>query len=90
MDFREGGCLLTRATAAGQIQLIATRGQFPRHAEGLTVYVSLSKEMGLPRWLRGKEPACNAGRAGSTSGSGRSPGGGHGNPLQYSCHGKIP
>ena len=22
---------------------------------------------------------------GSTSGSGRSPGGGHGNPLQYSC-----
>ena len=23
--------------------------------------------------------------AGSTSGSGRSPGGGHGNPLQYSC-----
>ena len=23
--------------------------------------------------------------AGSTPGSGRSPGGGHGNPLQYSC-----
>ena len=35
-----------------------------------------------------KECACNAGAAGdvsSISGSGRSPGGGHGNPLQYSC-----
>ena len=31
----------------------------------------------------GKEPACSAGDAGSTPGSGKSPGGGHGNPLQY-------
>ena len=30
-----------------------------------------------------KESACSAG--GLISGSGRSPGGGHGNPLQYSC-----
>ena len=33
----------------------------------------------------GKESACNAGDTGSIPGSGRSPGGGHGNPLQYSC-----
>ena len=33
----------------------------------------------------GKEPACNAGDEGSTPGSVRSPGGGHGNPLQYFC-----
>ena len=32
-----------------------------------------------------KESACNAGDPGSTSGSGRSPGEGNGNPLQYSC-----
>ena len=32
--------------------------------------------------------AGNAGDMGSTPGSGRSPGGGHGNPLQYSCLGK--
>ena len=32
-----------------------------------------------------KESACNAGDLGSIPGSGRSPGGGHGNPLQYSC-----
>ena len=32
-----------------------------------------------------KESACNVGDLGSVPGSGRSPGGGHGNPLQYSC-----
>ena len=45
---------------------------------------------GLPQWwwLGGKESACNAedtGDAGSIPGWGRSPGGGHGYPLQYSC-----
>ena len=33
----------------------------------------------------GKESACNAGDPGSNPGSGRSPGEGNGNPLQYSC-----
>ena len=33
----------------------------------------------------GKEFACHVGDPGSTLGLGRSPGGGHGNPLQYSC-----
>ena len=35
-----------------------------------------------------KDPPANAGDVrdtGSIPGSGRSPGGGHGNPLQYSC-----
>ena len=32
-----------------------------------------------------KEPASNAGDAGSILGSGRSPGKGNGNPLQYPC-----
>ena len=40
---------------------------------------------GLPQWLNGKEPAYNAGDVGSVLGSGRSPGEGNGNPLQYSC-----
>ena len=42
----------------------------------------------LLRWLRGKESACSAeiaGDAGSVPGSGRSPGGGNGKLLQYSC-----
>ena len=33
----------------------------------------------------GKESACNVGDLGLIPGLGRSPGGGHGNPLQYSC-----
>ena len=37
------------------------------------------------QWLSGKESACSAGDTGSIPGSGRSPGGGHGNPLLYSC-----
>ena len=38
---------------------------------------------GLPSWL--KESACNAEDLGSIPGLRRSPGGGHGNPLQYPC-----
>ena len=40
--------------------------------------------MGFPGGFDGKESAYNAGNLGSIPGSGRSPGGGHGNPLQYS------
>ena len=38
----------------------------------------------------GKESACSVGDPGSIPGSGRSPGEGNGNPLQYSCLEKIP
>ena len=41
--------------------------------------------LGLPQWLSGKESAFSAGDTGSTPGSGRSPGEGNGNRLQYSC-----
>ena len=40
---------------------------------------------GFPGGSDGKESACNAGDPGSVPLSGRSTGGGHGNPLQYSC-----
>ena len=40
---------------------------------------------GFPGGSDGKESACNAGDQGSVPGLGRSPGGGNGNPLQYSC-----
>jgi len=44
--------------------------------------------MGFPGCSVGKESGCSTGDAGDTGsvpGSGRSPGGGHDNPLQYSC-----
>jgi len=40
---------------------------------------------GFPGGSDGKESACNAGDPGLIPVSGRSPGGGHGNPLQYPC-----
>ena len=39
---------------------------------------------GFPKWLSGKESACKAGDTRLIPGSGRSPGGGNGNSLQYS------
>ena len=40
---------------------------------------------GFSSSLESKEAACNVGDLGLISGSGISPGGGHGNPLKYSC-----
>ena len=42
-------------------------------------------QKGLPRWLRNKESACNAGDSSSIPGLGRSPGEANSNPLQYTC-----
>ena len=41
--------------------------------------------MGFPGGADGKESAYNGGDQGSIPGLRRSPGGGHGNSLQYSC-----
>ena len=50
--------------------------------------INIMPSLGLPQWLSGKESAFNAGASGNSSsipGSGKSPGEGNGNPLQYSC-----
>ena len=52
------------------------------------IKVAIMAKVGLPRWCNGKESACQHRRhrdMGSTPESGRSPGVGNGNPLQYSC-----
>ena len=43
------------------------------------------KKQGFLGVSAGKESACNAGDLGSIPGTGRFPGEGNGNPLQYSC-----
>ena len=43
--------------------------------------------VGFPWWLSGKDPPSNSGDGSLIPGSGRSPGGGNGNLLQYSCLG---
>ena len=50
--------------------------------EGINIISDqISLSMGFPGGSDGKESACNAGDLGL----GKSPGEGHGNPLQYSC-----
>ena len=41
--------------------------------------------LGFPRGSDDKESACHVGDLGLIPGLGRFPGGGHGNPFQYSC-----
>ena len=51
-------------------------------------YATILYTWGFPGGASGEEPSGNAGDArdvGSILGSGRSPGGEHGRPLQYSC-----
>ena len=54
--------------------------------------INIAPAESFPGGSDSKESACNAGDLGSIPGLGRSPGGGHGNPFQYSClvnpHGK--
>ena len=49
----------------------------------------LNKNLFDEWWLSSKESPCNAGDMGSIPRSGRSPGGGHSNSLQYSCLGNL-
>ena len=54
----------------------------------LSLYRTMQRSIWASQWLSGRESTCNTqatGDLGSVPGSGRPPGGGHGNPLQYSC-----
>ena len=46
--------------------------------------------MGFPSGSGGKKSTCSAGDLRWKPGLGRSPGGGHGNPLHYSCFWESP
>ena len=50
------------------------------HIKAIHMYI-----YGFPGGSDGKEFTCNAGDPGLIPGSGKSPGEGNGNPLQYSC-----
>ena len=61
---------------------------WPQDVDWVQVWSILSHlpgNKGLPGGSGGKVSTCNAGDLGSIPGSGRSPGDGNGNPLQYSC-----
>ena len=56
-------------------------GKIPWRTDRLPTLVFFS----FPGGSDSKESACRVGDLGSIPGLGRSPGGGHDNPLQYSC-----
>ena len=49
------------------------------------LFIILYRSMGFPGGSDGVQSACKVGDLGSIPGSGRPPGEGNGNPLQYSC-----
>ena len=55
------------------------------HIDESSLWVGGRHFWGFPDASVGEESACNTGDGGSVPGLGRSPGGGHGTPLQYSC-----
>ena len=62
-------------------------GRLNRKEEGRKLKQQLYKPIGLLWWLSGKELPANAADVGLILGSGRAPGRGRINPLQYSCLG---
>ena len=64
-----------------------TRGQSLTVIDALLLLIRMmiSSINGVPGGSVSKESACNVGDLGSIPESGRSPGGGNGNPLQHSC-----
>ena len=70
---------------AGDSGSIPGSGIFPWRRDRLPISVFLD----FPGGSDSKESTCNPGDLGSIPRLGRSPQGGHGNPLQYSCLGNF-
>ena len=74
-------------------RLVSSEGDLPgcfyvSKLEAQDPGIKVRKDFVGASWcLRGKELTCNTGELGSIPGSGRFPGGGNGNLLQYSCLG---
>ena len=65
--------------------VLSNRFSEGRHEVSFILAQVYSPGGGFPGGSNNKESACNAGDMGSILGSGKSSGGGYGNPLQYSC-----
>ena len=70
--------LLIEATEASELVCSILTHSF----SGYSLYI-----LGFPNGSVGKKSTCNTGDEGLIPGLGRSPGGGNGNSLQYSCLG---
>ena len=82
------GCIEQSLNPSTQLTRSYTALTLQSHLSPLLQLTSLHParfQVGFPGGSVGEESACNAGDAGLIPGSGRSPWGGHGNPLQSSC-----
>ncbi|CAI9165511.1 unnamed protein product [Rangifer tarandus platyrhynchus] len=77
LNLKKGSKAYTPAFQAGVFTSKLTQGS--------AVLVVVSTCLGFPGGSEGKVSACNVGDPGSIPQSGRFPGEGNGNPLQYSC-----
>ena len=75
---------------------VDNEGRLHKDRRGLSCLGEVSESLetviynlGFPGGSDSKESTCNAGDLGLISGSRRSAGEGNGNPLQYSCPGKL-
>ena len=77
-------CCDTEVLMAGESALL--NRELPALPQGSSfIWTMACLRAGVPAGSDGKESACRAGDPGSAPGSGRSPGEGHGYPLQCSC-----
>ena len=79
-SFADAFCPITESS--GVCKKPTTKSQA---GAGLPVCNNAARTLMLPSGSHSKESTCNAGDLGLIPGSGRSPGEGYSNPLQYSC-----
>ena len=75
--------LAASVTLAAWLRTISAKGWWHKPYGNDAASVEITE--GFPESSVGKESTCNAEDPSSIPGSGKSPGGGNGNPLQYSC-----
>ena len=85
MHQRQASCTLRQTWTGLHLRYNATRWQWCADPEGPSRADSLRIISKVLFILKAAASASNAGDLGSIPGSGRSPGEGNGNPLQYSC-----
>ena len=73
--------MLNKGSVSGQLHLVP----YIRGKALNLLPLSIILAVGFPGGSDGQESTCSVGDLGLIPGLGRSPGGGHGNALQYSC-----
>ena len=76
---------LSRCGETQSVCLVHSEAKQAQSLEQSKVSCKGQPRRGLSWWISGEESACDAGDVSSFPGSGRSPGGGHGNLPQSSC-----